>query len=867
MAINGSSVLGTVNAVDDTTRLSTFTPAGFPLAGGTTSKLGLPNFIQINSNALGGPSIDVAGVCVGDTTTISGTYRDLIDEFNWQVRKGGAVLTSSTQPSFKFLFPSAGVYTVSLRLHNRCAADTTLSQNVTIFDPPVAPVGAFPLCTGAVTLDANAPNAPDLTFFWPTTAETTKTIVVNQQNIYTVDIRNTKTGCVSTGNFTVVDNRPPLDLGADLTICQNNNTPALNAQNPGATYQWTINGVNTSVAQVQSVNTATSGVFTYGVHVTDPVTTCFTDDTKTYTINTSPSFTFNGSKPAASCGVANGTVSLQITATTPPTGPYSYFITGPAAYSQSGFDINTPTPVITYSGLAGGTYSVVVSDQVSGCTLSNSVGLNDASFTASANAATCDPSPTTVTVSGPAVAPLQYTFTNTATGQAVPPTATPNIANLPVGDYLIQVKDNNGCNFTFTHPVHPTLPIATINTNNLCTGSTLNATVNIGTPTGYLWTGPGITSGQGTSTIGVNASGTYTVAATVGGCGIKQTADIIYDKTAAANFTQSDACKNTVTLTATPTGTYTYRWYKGSVFQPTLLGRQIILGTTEDGAQYRVDILNSVNGCIYSSPTKAVQVTGPVTAAVTSTPPCEDGKPFTLTATTNVTGATYAWTFGGAPLTGTTASINDTKNGTYKVDVTKGSCKASAQIPILKSPIPEGLLPDRVVICNDPDNKDPDTNHYDLDPGNFSNYNWLKNQLNLSYTSRVYTATSEGQYEVELTNTFGCVANDKTDVRNECIPKIIAPNAFKPSSGITPNKEFFVLSFFITDDFEVFIYNRWGEMVYQSNDRHFKWNGGYNNNASQLLPGGTYAYVIRYVSAFRPDLGKQEQRGGVSLLR
>jgi large repetitive protein len=278
-------------------------------------------------------------------------------------------------------------------------------------------------------------------------------------------------------------------------------------------------------------------------------------------------------------------------------------------------------------------------------------------------------------------------------------------------------------------------------------------------------------------------------------------------------------------------------------------------------------LVNTVNGCVYSSPAKAVAVTGTITAAVTSTPPCEDGQPFTLTATTNQTGVTYAWALDGTALTPTTASITNTSNGTYKVDVTKGSCKATAQIPILKSPIPEGLLPDRVVVCNDPDNKDSETNHYDLDPGNFATYNWLKNQLSLSYTGRIYTAISEGEYEVELTNTFGCAAKDKTEVRNECIPKIIAPNAFKPSSSIAPNKEFSVLSFFITDDFEVFIYNRWGEMVYQSNDRYFKWNGGYNNNGGQLLPGGTYAYVIRYVSAFRPDLGKQEQRGGVSLLR
>jgi gliding motility-associated-like protein len=106
---------------------------------------------------------------------------------------------------------------------------------------------------------------------------------------------------------------------------------------------------------------------------------------------------------------------------------------------------------------------------------------------------------------------------------------------------------------------------------------------------------------------------------------------------------------------------------------------------------------------------------------------------------------------------------------------------------------------------------------------------------------------------------------------NECIPKIVGPNAFRPNSnvqfGSNSNREFFVYSFFVTDNFEVAIFNRWGELVFESKDRNFKWNGGYNNNGGQPLPGGTYSYIIRYQSSFRPQDGTKEQRGGVVLLR
>ncbi len=139
--------------------------------------------------------------------------------------------------------------------------------------------------------------------------------------------------------------------------------------------------------------------------------------------------------------------------------------------------------------------------------------------------------------------------------------------------------------------------------------------------------------------------------------------------------------------------------------------------------------------------------------------------------------------------------------------------------------------------------------------------------MTLSYTLQVLNADSEGLYEVDITNSFGCVARDQTEVLNDCVPKIVAPNAFRPTSAVGTNKDFFVYSFFITDNFQVFIYNRWGELIFTSTDRNFKWNGGYNNNAGQPAPAGTYAYVVKYVSSFRPQKGVQEKRGGVALIR
>jgi gliding motility-associated-like protein len=185
----------------------------------------------------------------------------------------------------------------------------------------------------------------------------------------------------------------------------------------------------------------------------------------------------------------------------------------------------------------------------------------------------------------------------------------------------------------------------------------------------------------------------------------------------------------------------------------------------------------------------------------------------------------------------------------------------------VKAPIPKGQLPAATTICNSPDNADPTTKTVDLDPGIFVSYDWFKNDVSLAYTSRVYTANSEGKYRVDLINTYGCTNSNLINVVNDCEPLVSAPNAFRPGSHEAKNKDFYIFSFFITDNFEVVIFNRWGEPVFESKDKNFKWNGGYNNNTGQPLPGGTYAYVLRYVSSFHPDQGVLEQRGGVVLLR
>ena len=76
------------------------------------------------------------------------------------------------------------------------------------------------------------------------------------------------------------------------------------------------------------------------------------------------------------------------------------------------------------------------------------------------------------------------------------------------------------------------------------------------------------------------------------------------------------------------------------------------------------------------------------------------------------------------------------------------------------------------------------------------------------------------------------------------------PNAFTPDES--ENNEFVVRGIEITD-YEISIYNRYGYLVFRSNDINKSWNGGLDNDRSNICDVGAYSYRIVYKSASQPD--------------
>jgi gliding motility-associated-like protein len=100
-----------------------------------------------------------------------------------------------------------------------------------------------------------------------------------------------------------------------------------------------------------------------------------------------------------------------------------------------------------------------------------------------------------------------------------------------------------------------------------------------------------------------------------------------------------------------------------------------------------------------------------------------------------------------------------------------------------------------------------------------------------------------GEYTVRLvaTNSItGCA--DTLDYNYVIIDSVVMfiPNAFTPNSdGIN---DFFKVTDRNFETFSIWIYNRWGQLVFQSMDPRFGWDGKLNG---ENLPSGSYPYLIR----------------------
>jgi gliding motility-associated-like protein len=115
-------------------------------------------------------------------------------------------------------------------------------------------------------------------------------------------------------------------------------------------------------------------------------------------------------------------------------------------------------------------------------------------------------------------------------------------------------------------------------------------------------------------------------------------------------------------------------------------------------------------------------------------------------------------------------------------------------------------------------------------------------------------------YAVSVTNSNGCTGSDAVIVQALSRNELLIPSAFSPNAdGI--NDLFRAVNSNPIETFNLIVYNRWGNLLFETDNILTGWNGSYKNTDSEM---GVYVYFIEVT--FEGGVAKT-YKGNVTLIR
>lgn len=126
--------------------------------------------------------------------------------------------------------------------------------------------------------------------------------------------------------------------------------------------------------------------------------------------------------------------------------------------------------------------------------------------------------------------------------------------------------------------------------------------------------------------------------------------------------------------------------------------------------------------------------------------------------------------------------------------------------------------------------------------------------------SHVYkTDTNRYTIWLYIENRGGCRDSFSVDVCVDDSVYVVIPTAFSP--GVDGINDFYHVRTAGVTDFYMAVFNRWGEMVFETNDQDFEWDGSY---MGKPMPTGIYPYYIKYKGK---KTIRQQTKGTIQILR
>lgn len=774
-------------------------------------------------------------VCAGSTTIYSVTNNPT-STYTWTV-PAGAVITSTpidmNMVSIDWTASTGGV--ISVVENSACGVGTTSTFTVSIISAPVIPtlVGNFIICENASAETYSVTNNVGSTYLWTVTGDATITSGQGT-NSATIDFGTTagfitirETNNCGFAEFSqqyllipppsvpVVSGPSPVCAGTNYTYSVTNNA--------GSTYNWTV-PAGAIITGGQGTNSITVSFGTTGGNVSV---------TETAACGSAPSAPLNVTiTPGPTTPVITGVLNVcenatGVTYSVPNNAGSSYNWTATGGITiMSGANTNTAT---VNFGTAGGTITLTETNTCGNAPSSINITTTNVTINAS-SASICPGFSTNLTASGATT----YTW-SPATGLNT--TSGANVIANPTTTITYTITGNDGTcsgDTTITVTLLPPLTIdLNSSTTNLCSGNT--STINASGADNYIWTPAATLSSSTGSSVIANPSTTttYSVVGSTATCSGTNAITIIVTPEPVISLTPNSVtiCEGDSAI-VTASGATTYAWAPNTNFNsidpPNNTSVNVYPTTTTT-----YTVIGTTNGCNNSA---MVDVT--VLPKIIPNAGLNDTICFGQTTTLFGSGGqTYSWfpTFGLATPNNsfTTAAPFVTTNYILTASY-NGLCAEKDTVRIVVNPLPS------VYAGNDTTIDVEDVvilNGY----SSATSYSWL-NGSTLNCTNCLSPTASPLQtttYILTATNEFGCTSSDTVtiEVSQEYglyVPSALSPNDDAVNEGWKPQG-------FGIKKIQIWVYNRWGQKIFEAKDLDTTWNGKYKDD---IVQEDVYVYKI-----------------------
>ncbi len=539
------------------------------------------------------------------------------------------------------------------------------------------------------------------------------------------------------------------------------------------------------------------------------------------------------------------------------------------AWSGNGFNSVIQNPTNIPSPLVAGTYTYTVLVTIAGATCTaNSIitvaGIADATITSVLG---------DVCLDDPISQLTSLNFGGTWIGNGISANGSFNPLIAGVGIHPITYSlGNGGCNDTEIININvidcniPTCTVLASVNSPICIGETFDLSAsNVPNVVSYTWSGNGINS-TSQNVLGNNSplvAGTYDYLVTV----VTDLATCISTASLVVNPLPTIFAGNDTTIcegksiTLNASGGITYLWdnnvVNGSAFIPSQSGIYSVIGT-------------DLNGCVFGD---QMQINLTPLETVTFTQDTTVGcSPLVVNfINTSPNAANSEWLFNDANLIqgeNITKSFSGSSECFSVTLITSiNGCENSLTKPDL---ICINLVPIASFYFNETENSvDESSLFFQNSSLNATFYEWdfgdssaFSNETNPIHT---YFKNAKDNYTITLVakSEIGCTDTTKLDFRFKDDLIYYVPNAFTPDGNEfnTYFKPVFTSGFELTS-YKLRIFDRWGELIFESLDSKVGWDGTYGSFIAQE---GIYSWQIEFLSLV--DMKTKLISGNVLLLK